>query len=151
MLTLSWKDVEDSTNTIIAQMLMRNWRPDYVVGIVPHGLTPAVMIAQRLGLPMEALNPAESNCWMPMDATGLEDGETHYLLIVDGASGNGSTVENIKADWQMSIGPTDLTDIWHNRVMFATVVENAESKTDIDFVHIHLSEPYQQVHFPWQP
>jgi hypoxanthine phosphoribosyltransferase len=62
-------------SNICRQIVVSEWRPDYVVGITRGGLLPAVMISHYLGVPMKALNVSlrdggdtVSDCGMAEDA-----------------------------------------------------------------------------------
>lgn len=62
---------------ICRQIVLSNWRPDYIVGITRGGLIPAVMISQYFNIPMHTLGVSlrdgeggESNLWMAADALG---------------------------------------------------------------------------------
>ena len=58
-----------------------DWRPDYIVGIIPGGNVPPI-ISNMTGIRCEALkvslrdddSESESNNWMAMDAFGYNDG-----------------------------------------------------------------------------
>ena len=52
---VSWNDVQRQVQELIRQMWIDGWTPDYVVGITRGGLTPANLVSQYLGRPMETL------------------------------------------------------------------------------------------------
>lgn len=102
-------------NSLVAKIcrdiLLSDWRPDYIVGITRGGLIPAVMISQYLNIPMHTLGVslrdqlgAESNLWMAEDALGpnskerfVED-ENDIAGVLEAASDlleQGSTYKNI--------------------------------------------------------
>ena len=69
--TLSWQDVESQIHELAYQINQSGWRPDYVVGITRGGLTPALLLSNLLGVPMDTLKVQlrdgatnDSNCWM---------------------------------------------------------------------------------------
>lgn len=49
VVNISWRDVEDDTLRIIAQMRADNFEPDAIVSIARSGLIPASLIAYTLG------------------------------------------------------------------------------------------------------
>ena len=51
-----WHDVEKMVTSIITQMYNDDWRPDYIVGLTRGGLTPAIMMSNRTGIPMYTLD-----------------------------------------------------------------------------------------------
>lgn len=117
---------------ICRQIYIGIWKPDYIVGIVRGGLTPAVMISQYLNIPMHTLNislrdqnSSESNLWMAEDAFGYVQHEkrldVHFevsympvlesassdttrknILIVDDINDSGATLNWLINDWQSS-------------------------------------------------
>ena len=64
-------------NKICRDILISDWKPDYIVGITRGGLIPAAMISHYLNIPMHTLEVSlrdgsggESNLWMAEDALG---------------------------------------------------------------------------------
>ena len=96
---------------IARNVLVGEWKPDYIVGIVRGGLIPAVMLSQYLNTPMHTLNVSlrdgeggESNLWMAEDALGPNSRERFIENPVDVAGileaasdllENGGTYKNI--------------------------------------------------------
>lgn len=63
---------------ICRQIMLSDWKPDYIVGLTRGGLIPAVMISHYFDIPCETLKVSlrdgaeqESNLWMAEDALGL--------------------------------------------------------------------------------
>jgi xanthine phosphoribosyltransferase len=159
-LKISDQELKNYVNKICREILLSNWRPDYVVGITRGGLVPAVMISQYLEIPMHTLNVSlrdsdilpESNLWMPVDAFN----QTCEILIVDDINDSGATLDWIQKDWQSSCISNDVrwdNNIWGNNVRFAVLVNNEASKfKDIDYsgVIINKLEDPVWVDFPWE-
>ena len=96
---------------IARNVLVGEWKPDYIVGIVRGGLIPAVMLSQYLNTHMHTLNVSlrdgeggESNLWMAEDALGPNSRERFIENPVDVAGileaasdllENGGTYKNI--------------------------------------------------------
>ena len=85
-----YAQIEAWVNKISFQLYKDAWRPDYIVGLTRGGLIPAVIMSNRLGIPMETLkvslrdsdSESESNLWMAEDAYGY--GGTHDgMPIID--------------------------------------------------------------------
>jgi len=110
-LKLSNKDIQGFVAKICRDITNSGWRPDYIVGLVRGGMTPAVMISQYFDIPMWGLKVSlrddgetESNCWMAEDAFGypvqekfVED-ENDIGAILDAAGSlleAGETYKNI--------------------------------------------------------
>lgn len=115
-----------------------DWRPDYIVGVTPGGLIPAVMTSNYFNIPLNTLSPAESNLWMAEDAFGYNDqksdpGARKKILIVNDINDTGNTINNIMEDWQAGCLPKDPSwkDIWNNNVRFAVVYDNVASKSKV--------------------
>lgn len=76
-LIINQQELNGLVSKICRNILISNWRPDYIVGITRGGLIPAVMISQYLNVPMHTLGVSlrdgeggESNLWMASDALG---------------------------------------------------------------------------------
>lgn len=96
---------------ICREILLSDWKPDYIVGITRGGLIPTVMISQYLNIPMETLKislrdggECESNFWMSEDALGpikrdrFVENENDIAGVLSAASDlleQGSTYKNI--------------------------------------------------------
>ncbi len=105
--------------------MLRNWRPDYVVGLTRGGLIPAVMISHYFNVPCETLKislrdggECESNTWMAEDALGpnsrerLVDDPSDVAGILEAASDlleNGTYKEILVVD---DINDTGATFNW---------------------------------------
>lgn len=72
-------------SSLIRQITMTSWRPDYIVGLTRGGLIPATMLSHYLDIPMHTLNVSlrdssigpESNLWMAEDAFGYPPNEKY--------------------------------------------------------------------------
>lgn len=147
---------------ICRDIVISDWRPDYVVGITRGGLLPAVMISHYLKVPCNTLNVSlrdgvetESNLWMAEDAFGYA-GTPKNILIVDDINDTGATINWIIDDWQRSCLSNDerWKTVWNNNVRFATVVENlaSESIVKIDYAayEINKAESDIWIEFPYE-
>lgn len=175
---VSWSDVQRQVQEILRQMLLDNWRPDYVVGITRGGLVPANLISQYLNCNMETLkvrlrdgdqNDCESNSWMAEDAFGYVPFEAQgqsgtqtdpayrkKILIVDDINDSGATLSWIKQDWPSSCLPqhTAWDAVWGKNVRVATLYNNeaSDSTLDVDYTAetINKLENPQWIVFPWE-
>ena len=110
-LKISQHDVQSLIARISRTILVSDWRPDYIVGIVRGGLVPALYLSHYLNVPMHTLNVSlrdgesgESNLWMAEDALGpnsrnrFVNDENDIEGILSAASDlleNGGTYKNI--------------------------------------------------------
>ena len=168
---VNWYDIERHTHNIIQQIILDNWRPDYVVGITRGGLLPAVLISQYFKIPCETLKVSlrdggecESNCWMAEDAFGYILGDTlkydtsiaKNILIVDDINDSGATINWIRQDWQGSCLSDDprWADVWGNNVRIATIVDNESSNNEVPVSYtamtVNKHEDPQWIVFPWE-
>lgn len=154
-------DEQDHKNLvadIIRQIVLSNWRPDYVVGITRGGLTAATMISHYFNARMETLrvslrdqeNGCESNLWMAEDAY-----EGKKILIVDDINDSGATINWITNDWPSGCHPYSdrWVSVWNNNVRFAVLVDNLASKCSykMDFVGRELQKQSDDwVVFPYE-
>ena len=140
---------------IVTQMYHDNWRPDYIVGVTRGGLIPAVMMSHYTGIRMETIdvrlrdtfNSPEHALWMAEDA-----GAGKRILILDDINDTGETFKWIVKDWEESNPPADWLDIWGNNVRFATIIDNAPSKFDVDYssIEINKAEDPAWIVFPFE-
>jgi xanthine phosphoribosyltransferase len=162
-------------SNICRDIMLSEWRPDYVVGLTRGGLLPAVMISHYLNVPCETLkvslrdgNESESNLWMAEHAFGYvpesQRGESgtqtdpayrKNILIVDDINDTGATLEWIKKDWPSGCLPNHPAwdVVWNRNVRFAVVVNNESSGyKQVDYVGKtinKLDDPCWVV-FPWE-
>ena len=141
---ISEQEMKTGVLDIVSQMYSDDWRPDYIVGVTRGGLIPAVMMSHYTGIKMHTLDVRlrdgdgvgpESNCWMSEEA-----GAGKRILILDDINDTGETFKWIVKDWEESNPPADWLDIWGNTVRFATIIDNAPSKFDVDYTSIEINK-----------
>ena len=147
---VSWSDVQRQVQELVRQMWLDDWRPDYVVGITRGGLTPANLISQYLGVPMNTLKVSlqdgkedcESNFWMQEDAMAHRN-----ILIVDDINDSGATLNWIRDDWGSEIE-------WGSNVRVAVLYDNESSDSihtpDYSAESINKAADPQWIVFPWE-
>lgn len=89
-LIINQQELNNLVSKICRDILLSNWRPDYIVGITRGGLIPAVMISHYLNIPMHTLGVSlrdqiggESNLWMAEDALGPNSKERFVENPID--------------------------------------------------------------------
>lgn len=161
-------------SNICRNILLSDWRPDYIVGITRGGLIPAVLISQYMKIPMHTLGislrdqcNSESNLWMSQDAFGTFETEhvpyfeVNYLpavvetqlkkniLVVDDINDTGATLNWLINDWQMSCHPDNVmwNKVWNNNVRFAVIVDNLSSRFSkrIDYAGLEVNKAENNV------
>lgn len=152
----TWRDVEGAVLDITRQLLLDNWKPDYIVGLSRGGLAPAVMLSQFTGVKMQALqvslrdsNDCASNVSIARDAfVGKR------ILVVDDINDQGSTIAWIKKDWSTTTlsNSTKWSEIWGNTVRFAVLTNNLASKEDVQYSAwgVNKLEEDCWLVFPWE-
>jgi len=175
-LYLTYKDVEGIVSSIARDILVSDWRPDYIVGIGRGGLLPATLLSQYTGIEMFSLDVSlrdstaepTSNCWMAEDSYGYIDKDMREhdeiasdpvkrknILIVDDINDSGATLGWIHNDWMRNCLPDDdeWDNIWGKNVRVATLVNNEASDFNlIDYVGYTLNKAENDVwvQFPWE-
>jgi uncharacterized protein len=156
----TWSNIEKQTSEILRQLVLSDWKPDYVVGLTRGGLVPANLISQYLQCKMECLKvslrdndgvDSESNLWMAEDAYNGRN-----ILIVDDINDSGATLNWIMKDWQNSCFPKDKRwkEIWGNNVRVACLYDNESSKSKLDVAYsavtINKAAEDCWIVFPWE-
>lgn len=158
---LTNNDVKDMVSDILEQMMDDKFIPDFVVGITRGGLMPAVLISQRLSIPMETLKISltdnfgkESKYWLENMATGYPYGHNiKNILIVDDINDTGKTMETLKNDWETNNKTFfQWKQVWHNNVRFATLVNNEGSTFNTDYTSLRINKVLENtwIEFPWE-
>jgi len=157
----TWKDIEHMIDTINNLMFADNWRPDYIVGMTRGGLVPAVMMSNKTGIMMHALDVRfrdtdnnysgpESNTWMAEDA--LANGKK--ILIIDDINDSGKTLSWIREDWVASMGGASYdVSAWGDTVRTACLIDNQASGFDgMDYTALEINKMEDDVWvvFPWE-
>lgn len=171
----TWQDVETASNAIIADLAVDKWVPDYIVGVTPGGLALALLLSNRLGVPLETLNVqlnasnTESNCWMSEDAFGYNNPEEtgitgarwdiklrKNILIVNNINDTGDIFKWIKNDWQSSCFPNEQyawDTVWGGNVRFATMTEDFGSdfgSVSYYWDPVNSIEENTRMVYPWE-
>jgi len=175
-LILSNEDVNGLVGKICRDIVLDDWRPDYIVGLTRGGLTAAVMISHYFKIPCETLKvslrdggESESNCWMAEDAFGyipsdMREGidkrsDATYkkkILIVDDINDSGATINWIMRDWPAGClpGDPDWQYVWDHNVRYAVLVDNLSSQAELSPRYtgqtINKAEQDVWVDFPWE-
>jgi hypoxanthine phosphoribosyltransferase len=134
---------------IIRRMAKDNYRPDYIVGLTRGGLIPAVKLSQYLEIPMHALSPDETNCWMAEDAY-----EGKKILVVDDINDTGKTIRELKEDWRSTCHPDSerWPLVFASNVKFATLIDNEASEQFVNYAGLVINklENPEWCVFPWE-
>jgi len=151
---MSSEDLESHVHTIIREMMLSEWKPDYIVGITRGGLTPANMLSQYLNIPMHSLDVSmrdnmgqESNLWMADDASNGVN-----ILIVDDINDKGTTLSWIANDWRTS-NPGIAADAFGSNVRVAVLVNKLSStfdKISYSSYEIGIDEADPWIVFSWE-
>lgn len=161
-LIINQHELNGLVNKICRDIVISDWRPDYIVGLSRGGLMPAVMISHYLNVPMRPLQVSlrdggdcVSDLGMAEDAFG-HLGNLNNILIVDDINDTGATFNWIMKDWPSGCFPDDPAweEVWNDNVRFAVIVDNLSSKCEapMDYVgkEINKAENDVWVDFPWE-
>ena len=161
-LVLTWEDIRTQVSSICRSISADGWRPDYVVGLVRGSTIPATMISHYFAVPMYELKISfrdddgmsnETNCWMPEDAVGYNNGHSKNILIVDDINDSGETLKWLKDDWESSCHSGNAwKGVWGYNVKFATIVNNTSSLVLINYAGQSINKKQHDVwvEFPWE-
>lgn len=145
---VSYEDITKMTEQLIADIEATGWEPEIIVGMVPHGLLPAVILSHHFDCPMQPLvwnvdnkEEQESNCWLAEDAVAGK-----HTLIVDATVRTGRTIEQVTEDWDMSV----FNNIaWGESVKSACLFLAEDSEVKPEFVAERITNTQTQV-YPWE-
>lgn len=155
-LLLTWQDVEQGVQSIVRSMQLDSWRPDLIIGIDRGGLPISTMISHYLDLPHQSVKVSlrdnadtESLLWAPEEVL---DGKN--ILLVDDINDTGATQTWLRNDWASSVAGVcpDFDAYWHDRVKWASLVENESSKEYSDYYGrvVNKLEHDVCIDFPWE-
>lgn len=170
-LIINQHELTGLVSIIAREIVLSDWKPDYIVGLTRGGLIPSVMLSHYLDVPMHTLNVSfrdtesgpESNLWMAEDAFGYDSEAVDKsnldlqkkILIVDDINDSGFTLNWIKKDWQSSCLPNydNWNYVWGDNVRFAALINNdASGFKDVSYVGKHINKLEKPVWcvFPWE-
>lgn len=154
---------------LVRQINKDNYKPDYVVGINPTGIIPAVKVANYFGVPVYGLDvhetnlDNESNFWMSEDAFGYIPTEERRdarwdpdrrknILIIDDVLTSSIKFEWIKEDWSASCFPSEYdawNSVWHFNVRFGTLLQDEGVNFPLNYNGGTISAD-EKVTFEWE-
>tara|TARA_B100001750_G_C15400327_1_gene542283 strand:- start:285 stop:803 length:519 start_codon:yes stop_codon:yes gene_type:complete len=158
----TWQQIEFLLHEVMRSI--KDWKPDYVVGIVRGGCFPAGLYSHYTGVPMYALkvqladgvgehteDNTECNTWMSEDAYNGKN-----ILVFDDINDSGSTFNWIKRDWRQGSFPADPK--WQNDMIFgnnvrtACLIDNGPSDFNCDYsgTTINKVDDPCWIVFPWE-
>lgn len=142
-------------HSIIRQMHLDNFKPDYIIGLARGGLIPATYLSHYLDIPMHTLHVSlrdhrflESKSFMSIDAYNGK-----HILVVDDINDTGATLEHVKNNWRSDYNQSHWDEIvWHKSVKFAVLINNQSSDFDVDYAgkEINKLDNPEWCVFPWE-
>lgn len=155
----NWEDIDMCCSAIVQSIKDSKWQPDYIIGLARGGLVPATIMSHALNVPLHAIkfdlkqSPFIENVaglyaenWLARDAA-----LRFKILIVDDINDTGATINYIKDKWAHEY-TSNWSDIWHNSVRVATLVNNKASKATVDYSHILIDKSVNDcwIVYPWE-
>lgn len=148
----SWDLIDVACRDIYKDIRSDNWQPDLVIGLTRGGLIPATILSHRFDVPMETIKISLRD--------HISKGGTFYkdygvpqanILIVDDINDTGATILRLKEIWEHSL-ISDWNNLWHKKIRFATIVDNAASKTRVDYRYTTINKAEKDVWivYPWE-
>lgn len=136
---------------------MSEYKPAYILGLSRGGLTPGVMLSHYMDVPFFAINPDEVYLWVIEDCFNYVDNELQLrknILIIDDINDTGKTFNNLKGIWMNNYmrNHSQWSEIWHNNVRFAALIDNVSSEFKVDFWGHEINKGLnpEWCVFPWE-
>ena len=141
----SWQDIETMCMSIVKQMYIQNYMPDYIVGITRGGNIPATILSNMLDIPCEAIKVSFRNDDRVYKGHLLSQKiMDQNILIVDDINDTGATFKWIWNNWKLEK---------LHKVKFASLTENLSSDFgNVDF-HVHEVNKAEEdvwLVYPWE-
>ncbi len=168
----TWQDIDTASNSIITDLAVDKWCPDYIVGIIPNGLSLALLLSNKLNIPLNTLNVqpnidnTESNLWMAEEAFGYNNTEKtgigsarwdpglrKNILIVDNFTDTGTLFNWIKDDWTSGCFPNEdnaWNSVWDKNVRFATMTEDVNCEFEASYHWDIVNTEDTLLVYPWE-
>jgi len=138
----------DDVGTVAGNAALRDWKPDFVIGIGRGGLAPAVYMSHALALPMLSIDysseePSFADQLLRKTAAKSAAGER--LLFVDDINDSGGTIQQIR-EILAADGCADAN------LKFAVLINNSRSRSHVDFwaKMIDRDSDKRWFVFPWE-
>jgi len=142
---IDYPEYRNLISKICRDMVMDNWRPDYIVGITRGGSLPAVMISQYFNIPMMSLDVSlRDSSYAPTSNLGMSEDAYNgkNILVVDDINDTGATLNWIINDWENNCLPGNRSiwdHVWGNNVRFAVVVDNLSSECQVGMYYVGMT------------
>ena len=148
----SWDHIDIACTDIYKDIVSDSFKPDLIIGLTRGGLVPATILSHKFDVPMDTIKISLRD--------HISKGGTFYkdygvpqanILIVDDINDTGATILRLKEIWEHSL-ISDWDNLWHKKIRFATIVDNAASKTRVDYRYTTINKAEKDVWivYPWE-
>ena len=147
----NWDHIDIACTDIYKEIISDGFKPDLVIGLTRGGLIPATILSHKFDIPMDTLKISLRDHISKggnYKDYGLPQAN---ILIVDDINDTGATIKYLKEIWEHSV-KFNWSELWHQKVRFATIVDNVSSRTKVDYRYTTINKAEEDVWivYPWE-
>lgn len=138
----------EGVQAIAAALEDDGWRPSLLVGVGRGGLTPAVYLSHRIGVPLVTIDHSTRIAQFAEELVAVLAERTRagdHLLFVEDINDSGRTIGEIRAALGAEAAVTE-------NVRFAVLIDNRISRQTVDYRHRRIDRSVDKdwFVFPWE-
>ncbi|MBO9712856.1 phosphoribosyltransferase [Sphingomonas sp.] len=135
-------------HAVAETMDAEGWRPDLLVGVGRGGLTPAVFLSHRMGLPLVSIDHSTRIAQFGEELVAVLAARTRegqHLLFVEDINDSGKTIGELRAGLAAHGAVAE-------HVRFSVLIDNSRSRQQVDYRFRRIDRDIDKdwFVFPWE-